>query len=186
MASFIGSGEFSGTLHGSYSVCPDSVLEIADGCSSHRLRVDIGGSRVTIGRDCVLKCLEIYARGSEICIGDGTGFTWNAQVLSHEPSRITIGRGCLIASDVMVVTSDMHSIVDVRTGKRVNQPGAVEIGDHVWLAQAAYVLKGVRIGEGSIIGAASVVTRDIPANSLAVGIPARVIRESVTWRHELS
>jgi len=152
---------------------------------SEGLRVDIADSRVTVGRSCNLRCIEIYARGSEIQIGDGTGFTWNAQILSHEASQIRIGKDCLFASNVIITTSDMHSIVDVVTGERINAPGPIDIGNHVWLGQNVYVLKGVRIGEGSIVGAASVVTRNIPAKALAVGSPARVVRENVTWRHDL-
>lgn len=182
---FYGSGQFSGDIRGSYSVCEDSVLEIAEGCSSENLRIDIASSRVTIGRTCNLRCVEIYARGSEIQIGDGTSFTWNAQLLSHEASQIRIGKDCLFASNVIITTSDMHSIVDAHTGERINAPGPIDIGNHVWLGQNVYVLKGVRIGEGSIVGAASVVTRNVPANSLAVGTPARVVRENVTWRHDL-
>jgi len=182
---FRGSGEFSGELRGSYSICNDSVLEIAEGCSSENLRIDIACSRVSIGRSCNLRCIEIYARGSEIQIGDGTGFTWNAQILSHEASQIRIGKDCLFASNVIITTSDMHSIVDADTGGRINAPGPVDIGDHVWIGQNVYVLKGVRIGDGSIVGAAAVVTRTIPAKSLAVGSPARVVRENVTWRHDL-
>lgn len=185
MTMFWGTGEFSGKLRGSYSVCKHSVLEIGDGCSSHSVRMDIANSRVTIGRNCSLQCIELYARGSDIHIGDGTSFTWYAQILSHEASRIIIGSDCLFAGNVMVTTSDMHSIIDVDTGKRTNPPIPITIGDHVWLGQNVYVMKGVQIGDGSIVGAASVVTRNIPVKSLAVGSPARVVRNNVTWQREL-
>jgi len=185
MAVFSGSGQFSGELRGSYSVGEASVLEIGDGCTSHSLRIDIADSRVIIGRNCRLNCVEIYARGSEIRIGDGTGFTWNAQLLSHEASRISIGGDCLIASNVIVSTSDMHSIVEADSGARINPPQPIDIGDHVWLGQNVFVLKGVTIGSGSIVGAASMVTRDVPAKSLAAGSPVKVMRSNVTWRHDL-
>lgn len=185
MPVFSGSGDFSGELRGSYSVGERSVLEIGEGCTSHSLRIDIADSRVIIGHNCRLSCVEIYARGSEIRIGDGTGFTWNAQLLSHEASAIRIGGDCLIASNVIISTSDMHSIVDVATGARLNPPQRVDIGDHVWLGQNVFVLKGVAIGSGSIIGAASVVTRDVPEQAMAVGSPIKVLRSNVTWRHDL-
>lgn len=179
------SGEFSGGLKGTYAVCKNSRLEIGDGCESHSLRVDIADSRVRIGGRSVLGCLEIYARGSEIHIGPEAGFNGYVQVLSHEASRIFIGDNCLFAGGSLVTTSDMHSIVDADTGVRINPAQAVEIGDHVWVGQNAYILKGATIGQGSIIGAASIVPDTIPAKSLAVGSPARVIRTNVTWRHDL-
>jgi len=185
MPTYRNAGDFSGELRGSYSVCERSVLEIGEGCSSSSLRIDIADSRVIIGRDCRLSCVEIYARGSEIHIGDGTGFTWNAQLLSHEPAHIRIGKDCLIASNVLISTSDMHSIVDVGTGARINPPQPIDIGDHVWLGQNVFVLKGVAIGNGSIVGAASMVTRDVPERSLAAGSPVRIMRSDVTWRHDL-
>ncbi|EHM02236.1 bacterial transferase hexapeptide repeat protein [Acetobacteraceae bacterium AT-5844] len=59
------------------------------------------------------------------------------------------------------------------------------IGDHVWIGDDALVLKGVTIGQASIIGARSVVTKDVPPNSVAVGTPARIIRRNVTWEHNI-
>ena len=57
----------------------------------------------------------------------------------------------------------------------------IVIGDHVWIGTNAIVLKGVTIGDGAVIAAGAVVTRDVPAHSLAAGVPARVIRSDVHW-----
>jgi acetyltransferase-like isoleucine patch superfamily enzyme len=62
----------------------------------------------------------------------------------------------------------------------------VVIGDHVWLAAESAVLKGASVGDHSTVGFRSVVTSGIPAHSLAVGIPARVIRSGVTWSRDLA
>ena len=58
----------------------------------------------------------------------------------------------------------------------------VEIGDHVWLCENCSIMPGVKVGSGSVVAANAVVTRDVPANTLVAGCPAKVIRENVQWR----
>ena len=80
-----------------------------------------------------------------------------------------------MASDVVISDSDWHGIYD-----RTSAPGKggpVVIGDNAWIGQRAMVCKGVTIGENSIIGAGSIVTKDIPANVIAAGNPAVVVRD---------
>ena len=144
------------------------------------------GSCVMIGDQCLLGFIDIFANsGATISIGNNVGFTWTVKVHAHEKGYLKIGNGCLIAKDTLITISDMHSIVDVATGERVNPPKDIEIGDNVWLAESVRVMKGVSIGNGSIIGTCSLVTKNIPAQCLALGVPASVQREGVTWRHDL-
>ncbi len=88
---------------------------------------------------------------------------------------LRIGDRVRIGHDVSLLTVD-HRVgpEEMRSGER--RFGTIEIGDGAWLASRVVVLPGVRIGAGSIVAAASVVTRDIPPNTLAVGAPARVVR----------
>ena len=107
------------------------------------------------------------------------------RLLLHEPGRIDIGADCLLASEVDVTVSDIHSIIDVASGKRVNPARDVMLEERVWVGQRAMILKGSHIEAGSIVGAGAVVAGRIPAYSLAVGIPAKVIRTGVTWNRKL-
>ena len=94
--------------------------------------------------------------------------------------KIIIGDGCWIAWDVNIIDTDFHSIsINGDTGETVK---TVRIGNRVWIGARALILKGVTIGDGAVIAAGSVVTGDIPAGCLAAGVPARVIRERVTWK----
>jgi len=88
---------------------------------------------------------------------------------------IEIGNRVSIGHDVSLLTVD-HRVgpEELRAGER--KFGSIEIGDGAWLASRVVVLPGVRIGAGAIIAAGAVVTRDVPANTLAIGVPARVIR----------
>jgi acetyltransferase-like isoleucine patch superfamily enzyme len=93
---------------------------------------------------------------------------------------ITIGKECLIGADVLIADSDFHSIKPEgrRYGAAADDIGAapVVIEDNVFIGARTVVLKGVRIGRDSVIGAGSVVACDIPEGAVAVGNPARVIR----------
>jgi acetyltransferase-like isoleucine patch superfamily enzyme len=75
---------------------------------------------------------------------------------------------------------DAHALE--RDGEWGPTEAPVRIGDRVWIGARATILKGVRVGEGAVIGAGSVVTRDVPARALVAGNPARVVRENVAWR----
>lgn len=91
---------------------------------------------------------------------------------------ITLGKGATIARDVMVIDSDSHQICD---GKHVvDQP--VVIGDHVWLGARSMVLKGVRIGDGAIVAAGSIVTKDVGSRCIVAGAPAKCVSENVDWK----
>ncbi|MDE7370423.1 MAG: acyltransferase, partial [Desulfovibrio sp.] len=94
-------------------------------------------------------------------------------------TAVRVGRGVLVAPNCVIVDSDFHAPWPPEA--RATEPGLerdapVTIGDHAWLGMQCIVLKGVTIGEGAIVGAGSVVTRDIPPRTLAAGAPARVIR----------
>ena len=78
----------------------------------------------------------------------------------------------------MIRDSDNHTIV--RDGYTPTAP--IKIGNHVWIGVNCTILKGVTIGDGAIIAAGSVVTKDVPAHSLVGGVPAKVIRTDVEWK----
>ena len=82
--------------------------------------------------------------------------------------NVTIGRGCAIARDVIIRDYDAHQLV----GHGHEMAKDIVIGEHVWIGTRAMILKGVTIGDNTIIGAGSVVVHDIPGNSLTVGSPA--------------
>ncbi len=89
--------------------------------------------------------------------------------------RIEIGDGVEISENVTIRDSDNHSI----NGQEISKP--VKIGNHVWIGINATILKGVTIGDGAIIAAGALVTRDVPAGALAGGVPATVIKEDIEW-----
>ena len=107
---------------------------------------------------------------ASVSIGSGTFINRGTHISCSE--SIFIGRNCLIGDDCVLIDNDYHAVGD---GRAKSAPIILE--DGVWLAIKVIVLRGVTIGEGSIIGAGSVVTRSIPPYTFAAGAPARVIRK---------
>jgi maltose O-acetyltransferase len=111
--------------------------------------------------------------GKYVTIGAGTFINFNFTALDVAP--ITIGRDCLFGPNVQLLTPT-HPLDPQPRRDKLEAAKPIVIEDNVWLGGAVTVLPGVTIGENSVIGAGSVVTKDVPANSVAVGNPARVIR----------
>ncbi len=113
-------------------------------------------------------------QGASLTIGSGY-FNNGVQVICKE--SIVIGNDVAVARNVVIRDSDAHNLDEEEW--KMNRP--VVIGNHVWIAAGAMILKGVTIGDGAVIAAGAVVTKDVPAYCLAAGVPARVIRENVLW-----
>jgi acetyltransferase-like isoleucine patch superfamily enzyme len=181
-ASVLARGEGAIVMHGD-----NNFVTIQDSNFRVNVHITLGGNGfVQIGRNLdALRLLLHLAADSEMLIGEACSFNGLVRLMSHERASIRIGDRCLFASDVDVTASDMHSIIDVATQKRINPARSVVIGNRVWIGQKSTILKGVSIGDGAIVGASSVVTRDVPANVAAAGNPARVVRTGVTWDFKL-
>ncbi|HMC93423.1 MAG TPA: acyltransferase [Polyangia bacterium] len=151
-----------------------------------RIMGDVVNATLEIGDDCVIGGVIRLERGDGGVIRIGAGTTFNQVGLSmHEAGEINIGRDCMFSTDIHMDPSDMHPIFDRATGERLNPAQDINIGDHVWLGTRVLVLKGARIGSGTIVGAGSIVSGTLPGDVLAVGSPAKVVRENVVWTRDL-
>ena len=151
-----------------------------------RIFGEVANAVIEIGDDCVIGGVIRLVRGDGGIIRIGAGATFNQVGLSmHEAGEIAIGRDCMFSTDIHMDPSDMHPIFDRATGERLNPPQDIHIGDHVWLGTRVLVLKGARIGSGAIVGAGSIVAGTLPPDVLAVGSPAKVVRENVVWTRDM-
>jgi maltose O-acetyltransferase len=139
-----------------------------------RLRADGDvefGQGVTLLGDVVPIEFVSY-KGSRISIGDHTFINYGSSITAYK--QVSIGRHCLLGHHLLIIDRNEYGIEQ----RGVAPPAApVIIEDHVWIGSHTIILPGVCIGRRAAIGAGSVVTRDIPANCLAVGNPARVVRQ---------
>jgi maltose O-acetyltransferase len=150
------------------------VLFLGSGAIIMGKRVEFGWQRSTSFYTGYCH-LEASTPESVIEIGDGAQINNNAFIKSEGPG-IRIGAGALIGSEVTIYDSDFHDLRPDRRRGGEPQMGAVELGENVFVGDRVLILKGLRIGADSVIGAGSVVSSSIPAGVIAAGNPARVIR----------
>lgn len=141
-----------------------------------RPRIENFGT-MTIGDDVTLRSVRVALElctepGATLSIGDRCSI--NEGVSIGTTKRITIGSRVRLGPFVMIVDSAFHDLYE-RDVAPPSRPVVIE--DDVWIGAKASVLPGVRIGRGSVIGAAAVVTRDVPPFSVVAGVPAKVIRQ---------
>ena len=123
--------------------------------------------------------VRTWSDNSLIFFGDNT--TSNNLNISSKYSSIIIGEDCMFATDVWIRNSDEHLIFDLDSLDTINPAGEVIVYPHTWICQAALILKNTTIGTGSIVGAKSLVNRDVPSFSLVAGNPAKVLKSNVSW-----
>lgn len=121
--------------------------------------------------------IQLFA-GGELTLGRSY---INSDSLIACAKKITIGDGVAIARGVYIYDSDHHDILD-EDGFKQNEAKEIRIENHVWIGTRAVILKGVTIGEGAIVAAGAVVTKDVPPHTMVAGVPAKVIKENVTWK----
>jgi acetyltransferase-like isoleucine patch superfamily enzyme len=138
------------------------------------------GRFVWIGDGTKIRCHE-----GSVEIGAKTVMGQECTISAYQ--HVRIGEQCVIADRAMFIDFD-HGVVEVERPIRVQgiYMRDVEVGSNVWIGYGACVLRGVRVGDNAIVGTNSVVTRDVPANAVVAGIPARIIRmreapRDLTW-----
>ena len=161
-------------------------INIAQGylwkCSIHLTGND---NEITIAPHTKLNLTQIVLRGNgcRISIGEGSTFGSAYIVCMGQGNSIDIGTECMFAENIEVWNTDSHPILDT-DGNILNPSKPIRIGNHVWCGKRTTILKGVTIGDGSIIGMGAVVTHDIAPHSLCTGIPARVLRTDIDWQRQ--
>lgn len=145
-------------------ICPGVHLEIGRDAT---LRI---GRWAWIGHGCKIRVHE-----GEVCIGAKSVIGQEVTISAYQ--HVSIGRECIIADRVMLIDFD-HGVVEV--DRPIRSQGIykrdVRVGHNVWIGYGACVLRGVTVGDNSVLGTSAVVTRDVPENAVVGGSPARLIR----------
>ncbi len=111
---------------------------------------------------------------SEIIIGNNTSIGDRTEI--HSGNKVEIGNGCNISWDVCIMDRDYHKF-----NSPTEEIKPIKIGNDVWIGCNVLILKGVTIGDGAVIAAGSVVTKDVAPKTLVGGNPAKVIKENIYW-----
>lgn len=162
-------------------------------------------SVISIGKINNNLSVSILLTQSEIYFGDGSCGAWDIRswpgskfflagknVVSNgvkcvleRNSKVSIGEDCMFSEEVLIQCGSQHSVISLEDKRQINvDRSIVNIGNHVWLGRRSTVMSSSRkldVGDGSILGINSTLTRSLPAASLAVGSPASVVKEKVSW-----
>jgi acetyltransferase-like isoleucine patch superfamily enzyme len=152
-------------------ICPGVKLEIGKHATLHM------GRWSWIGHGSKIRVHE-----GEVSIGAKTVMGQECTISAYQ--HVSIGRECIVADRVMLIDFD-HGVVEVDRPIRLQgiYKRDVRVGNNVWMGYGACVLRGVTIGDNSIVGTSAVVTKEVPANAVVGGIPARVLRMREAPRH---
>lgn len=145
------------------------------GYSPSTVKIDEGGQFKINGKFVFHTGIFISVNKNAV-LEIGSGYTNNnVEIICFK--SIKIGENVAISKNVIIRDSDNHII----NGDVLGMTQPIEIGNNVWIGIGALILKGVKIGDGSIIAAGAVVNKDVPPNTLVGGVPAKVIKENVKW-----
>ncbi|MGE4313768.1 MAG: DapH/DapD/GlmU-related protein [Pseudobdellovibrionaceae bacterium] len=164
-------------LYGGVQIGERSAVSRKAVISFKNSAVDSSKPRVTIGKGCTIKdYAQLLPREGFITIGDKCSINPYCVLLGY--GGITIGNHVRIATGTTIIAFN-HNFEDPTQTiyEQGNRSSGITIEDDVWIASGVRILDGVTIGKGSIIGAGAVVTKSIPPFSVAVGVPAQVIKE---------
>jgi acetyltransferase-like isoleucine patch superfamily enzyme len=149
-----------------------------------RVILQIGaGGRIELGRWSWLgHGTKIRCHEGVVSIGAKTVLGQECTISAYQ--HVSIGRECVIADRVMLIDFD-HGATEVERPVRLQgiYKRDVRVGNNVWIGYGACILRGVTVGDNAIIGTSAVVTKDVPANAVVAGVPARVIRTREAPRH---
>ncbi|MCD6014950.1 MAG: acyltransferase [Solirubrobacterales bacterium] len=128
------------------------------------------GRFVWVGDRTKIRCHE-----GEVIVGRKTVLGQECTISAYR--HVRIGEQCVIADRAMFIDFD-HGVVEVERPIRVQgiYMRDVDVGSNVWVGYGACILRGVRVGDNSVIGSNTVITKDIPANAVVGGVPARLLR----------
>lgn len=159
--------------------------EIGAGSVLKNVKIEFIGNHNTLilGENCVFSG-HILLKGDHRTVKIGRGSTFQSVYLLAHEADITIGDDCMFSREIEVRATDAHSIICRKTGERLNAPGPIVIGDHVWIGLRCIIQKNVTIADDTVIAAGSFVSRSVEESGVIVaferGKPV-VVRRDVTW-----
>lgn len=140
-------------------------------------------NKLVIEEDSVLRYvqLEILGDNCSILIGRNCNVGHDSYLSAKDGKTLKIENNCSLSRNVKIMTSDGHPIY--QNTQIINHAEDIRIENNVWVADNVTILKGAVIGANSVLGINSTVTKSVPANSIAAGNPAKVVKQNISWEH---
>lgn len=161
----------------------NNVIEIAEECLLSKSTIIVYGNnnRLIIDKKARLMgpCCITMEGDSVLHIGENAGIRSVSFILKD--AAIDVGKLCMFSHNIVVRNTDSHKVIDLENNQITNPSRDIRIGSHVWIGQNSTILKGVNIGNDSIVAMGTIVTKDVPANSIVAGVPSKVVKTGITW-----
>ena len=191
----------------SWVVAPDALI-VSDGrpdLTNAQIRMSGAGATLVVSRDASLRgaVVDISAADGLVFIGPrsrlnlvtvsvtgprgtvivGAETTWQSGscLCQWFDQHVVLADDCMLADEVLIRTNDGHGIFDRTSQEKINAARPVVLEPHVWIGRRTTINKGARVGTGTVVGSDSVVSGVLDPHRLYAGVPAREIRENITW-----
>lgn len=150
------------------------------------VKISGNNNEVVLKANSYVSGAELWVENNQclLSIGERTFVGHHSHLACTENgSKLIVGDDGMISSYVQIRTGDSHSIVDLE-GNRINPAASVKIGNHCWIGEGARVLKGVKLEGQDVVSTGAIVTKSFGKNVLLGGIPAKVIKDHISWDKE--
>jgi acetyltransferase-like isoleucine patch superfamily enzyme len=150
------------------------------------IHIPSGDLFLFVGPYSEIKDLSIQSFNSEnhLHLGAGTTINTGSLLVQGDGQGIFFGHDCMFSTQIHARTSDSHSMFSYETRRRVNSDRSIQVGDHVWIGRHVTISKGACISDDVILGQGSVVGGKIKMSTCYAGVPAKCIKEHVTWERD--
>lgn len=161
----------------------NNLVEIAEDCllTNTIIRISGDNNRLFINKTARFMgpCIITMDGDSTLLIGENAGIRDVQFVLKD--ADIEVGKLCMFSNHILLRNTDSHKVINLEDNQVTNASRNIRLGEHVWIGQNATILKGVNIGNNSIVAMGTIVTKDVPANSIVAGVPSKVVKTGITW-----
>ena len=161
------------------SICIDEKSVLLN-CS---IKILGNNARIHLKKNCYVEGATLFIEDNDcsIIIGENTFIGPSHLAATENKSTILIGDDCMLSSNIYIRTGDSHSIIDTEKKLRINFAQNIVIGDHCWIGEGVKILKGVSLANDVIVASGAIVTKSFNSNVLVGGIPAKIIKDKVSW-----
>ena len=168
----------------------NNTITIHPNCRLKNTKITIMGSnnQVTLGEKVMVyesASFDVEGSNTSVDIGKYTTIGSAKFKLGESNTSIIIGVDCMLSRDIVISTSDYHSVICTITNNRINPPKNIEIKRHVWVGNGAFISKGAIIGNNCVVASRAYVSgKNFEDHTILGGLPAKQLKDNINWSRE--